>query len=231
MIEKKDIEKLIVQHKKSNINNHWTDSFFYNATKYSGEVRENEILLWRSDLFLRGAYPIFHITFDQNDKMKGIKLEKNPFHKLLNKLSIGFFAVIIAFLFITSELRFAVIATCGILIIGFILRIVLHKSRKYEIGLMTDELKLTIQQIEQEKNSELTNSNATKPTKAKIKEWTLGKVLTRLILYPFCGLIVYFSIVGLIPEGKKILGISGVLIGLGYPIADLILAFGIKNYR
>ncbi len=28
MVEKKDIEKLIIQNKKSNLKNHWNDAFF-----------------------------------------------------------------------------------------------------------------------------------------------------------------------------------------------------------
>ena len=225
MIERNDIEKLIVEHKKSNLKNHWDDAFFYNAAKYSGEVKPNEILLWRSAYFLRGAYPIFHISFDPNGKLNGIKIEKNPYHKFLNKLFVGIFAMIIGFMFITTELRFAILMTCGMAFVGFLLNIVLKKSRKYEIKKITDELKQTIENIEHNKNPELNNNPLIKQETEQSKEWTLGKILTRLIVYPFCGLIIYFSIVGLIPEGKRALGIFGIIIGLGYPIVDLILAF------
>ena len=224
VIERKDIEKLIVQHKKSNLKNHWNDSFFYNTTKYSGELKSNEILLWRSAHFLRGAYPIFHISFDQNDKMNGIRKEKNPYHKFLNKSSIGFFSAILIFMFITTELRFAILMTCGMALVGFLLNIVLNKSRKYEIEQITDELKQTIENIERNKNPDLVNKPIVKQETKLKKEWTLSKILTRLILYPFCGLIVYFSITGLIPSGKGLLGIFGIVIGIGYPIVDLILA-------
>ncbi|MEZ4797889.1 MAG: hypothetical protein R2785_12065 [Flavobacteriaceae bacterium] len=225
MIERNDIEKLIVEHKKSNLKNHWDDAFFYNTVKYSGEIKPNEILLWRSAYFLRGAYPIFRITFDQNGKLNGIKKEKNPYHKFLNKLFIGIFALIIIFMFITTELRFAILMTGGMALVGFLLNIVLKKSRKYEIKQITDELKETIENIERNKNPELITKPITKPKTEPTKEWTFGKIVTRLIIYPFCGLIVYFSIVGLIPDGKRLLGIFGIIIGIGYPIVDLILAF------
>ena len=225
MINKNDIEKLIVQHKKSNLKSHWSDAFFYNTAKYSGEVKPNEILLWRSAHFLRGAYPIFHLFFDQRGNLKGIRKEKNPFHKLLNKVSIGFYALIIIMFSVTAGFRFAIIAACGILLIGFLLNLVLQKSRKYEIKQITDELKQTIENIERNQNPELLKKPIAKQETEPINEWTLGKVLTRLILYPFCGLIVYFSITGLIPEGKSFLGLFGVIIGFGYPIVDLILAF------
>ena len=220
----KDIEKLIIQHKKSNLKNHWNDSFFYNTTKYSGELKPNEILLWRSTHFLRGAYPIFHISFDQNDKLNGIRKEKNPYHKFLNKSSIGFFSAILIFMFITTELKFAILMTCGMALVGFLLNIVLNKSRNYEIEQITDELKQTIKNIERNKNPELINEPITKTETEPTKEWTFGKILTRLIIYPFCGLIVYFSITGIIPSGKGLLGIFGIVIGIGYPIVDLILA-------
>ena len=225
MINKSDIEKLIVQHKKSNLKNHWSDAYFYNTAKYSGEVRSNEILLWRSSHFLRGAYPIFHMTFDQNDKLNRIRKEKNPFHKFINKFSIGFFTIVIITLFVLCEISFAVIASCGILLVRFLLNLVLKMSRNYEVTLITEELKLTLENIEGNKNPEVIKKPIAKPETEPIKEWTLEKVLGRLILYPFCGLIVYLSIVGIIPGEKKLLGVFGVIIGLGYPIVDLILAF------
>ena len=44
MVDKKNIEKLIIQNKKSTLKNHWNDAFFYNTTKYSGEIKQNELL-------------------------------------------------------------------------------------------------------------------------------------------------------------------------------------------
>mgnify|MGYP001265544311 CR=1 FL=1 len=85
MLQKQNL-KLIVQNKKSNLTNHWNDVFHYKTTKYSREIKRNELLIWRSSHFLRGAYPIFNLTFNQNDELNGIRTKKNPYHKLLNKI-------------------------------------------------------------------------------------------------------------------------------------------------
>ena len=231
MAEKKDIEKLIVQNKKSNLKNHWNDAFFYNTTKYSGEIKPNELLIWRSSHFLRGAYPIFHLTFDQNNKLNGIKKEKNPYHKLLNKITIGFLIVLISGLFLSTDLKMAVIGTIGISVIGLLLRLVLGKAKKYETKLLTDELKEAIENIEQANNPVQINKPKSESKTEKVSEWTFTKVLTRLLLYPFCLLILWFSITGFLPEGKTLHGIFGIVVALAYPIADILLIFGKnKNY-
>ncbi|MBR9847753.1 MAG: hypothetical protein GYB35_17410 [Algicola sp.] len=231
MVKKKDIEKLIVQNKKSNLTNHWNDAFHYNTTKYSGEIKRNELLIWRSSHFLRGAYPIFHLTFNQNDELNGIRTEKNPYHKLLNKIIIGFFIVLILVLFLSNDFKKAIIGTIGISVIGFLLHLVSSKAKKYETQLLTDELKEAIENIEQTNNPELINKSKSESKTENVKEWTFTKLLTRLLLYPFCLLILWFSITGFLLEGKTLYGILGIVVALAYPIADILLIFGKnKNY-
>ncbi|REE07620.1 hypothetical protein DFQ09_1186 [Winogradskyella pacifica] len=231
MVEKKDIEKLIIQNKKSTLKNHWNDSFSYNTTKYSGEIKPNEILIWRSSQFLRSVYPIFHLTFDQNNKLNGIKTEKNPYHKLLNKASTGFFILLVLVLLITTKLEIAVVGIIGISLIATLLSLVMSKSKKYETKLLTDELKESIENIEQTNNPELINKPKTELKKEKIKEWTFTKILTRLLLYPFCFILLWFSITGFLPGGKTLYGIFGIIVALAYPIADILLIIGKnKNY-
>ncbi|MEH1008374.1 hypothetical protein VDP25_11560 [Winogradskyella sp. ECml5-4] len=234
MVEKKDIEKLIIQNKKSTLKNHWNDVFFYNTTKYSGEIKPNELLIWRSAHFLRGAYPIFHLTFDQNAELNRIKTEKNPFHKLLNKISIGFFILLVLFLLITTEFKTAIIGIIGISVIGTLLYLVMSKTKKYETKILTDELKEAIETIEREKNPELINKPKTELKKEKIKEWTFTKILTRLLLYPFCLFILFFSITAFLPGAifkSNTLGVFGIIISLAYPVTDLIIIFRKnKNY-
>lgn len=232
MVEKKDIEKLIIQNKKSTLKNHWNDAFFYNTTKYSGEVKPNEILIWRSAHFLRGAYPIFHLTFDQNAELNGIKKEKNPYHKLLNKISIGFLIVLAFVLLFTTEFKTAIIGIIGISVIGTLLHLVMSKAKKYETKILTDELKEAIENIERENNPELINKPKTELKKEKVKEWTFTKILTRLILYPFCLLMLYLCIHMILnPDPNHIrqrpLGIIGIVIVGGYLIVDLTII--VKN--
>ena len=229
MVEKKDVEKLIVQNKKSNLKNHWNDSFHYNTTKYSGEIKQNEILVWSSSHFLRAAYPIFHLTFDQNGKLKGIKTEKNPYHKLLNKSSIGFFILVALGLILSTEIKTAIIGIVGISVVGILLHLVMSKSKKFETKILTDELKESIENIERLNNPELTNKPKSEIKKEIVKEWTITKILTRLIVYPFCLLILWISIKVFLPEGKLVHGIFGIGIGLGYPIVDILLIIGKKK--
>ncbi len=224
MVEKKDIEKLIIQNKKSNLKNHWNDAFFFNTVKYNGEIKHNEILIWRSSPFLRSSYPVFHLTFDQNKKLNGIKTEENPYHKLLNKVTIGFLILVASVLLYSTEFKIAIIAIIGIAVIGFLLYLVMSKAKKYEIKLQTDELKKAIENIK------LVNKSKAELKKEEVKEWTFSKILTRLLLYPFCVLILWISIIGLIPEGKIYYGIFGIVIALAYPIADILLIIR-KKYR
>ena len=228
MASKKDIERLIVQNKKSNLKNHRNDAFLQNTTKYSGEIKPRELLIWRSSHFLRGAYPIFLLTFDQDGKLNGIKTEKNSYHKLLNKITIGSIVVIISGLFMTMDYRAAIFGTVGISVIGFLLHVVLSKVTKYETKLLTVELKECIENLELENNAELLNNPKQELKKERIKEWSFRKILMRLILYPFCVFILWFSATEFLPEGKIVHGIFGIIVSLAYPITDVLLMIG-KN--
>ncbi len=226
MVEKKDIEKLILQNKKSTLKNHWNDAFFYNTTKYSGEIKPNELLIWRSSHFLRGVYPIFHLTFDQNNELNGIKTEKNPYHKLLNKITIGVLIVFILGLFFSTNIKTAISGTIGISVVLLLLRLVLGKAKKYETKLLTDELKGAIENIEQSNNPELINKPKSESKQEKVKEWTFAKVLTRIILYPFCLFILYLCIQMILnPDPnhprQRPLGIFGIIVVGGYLVADI----------
>jgi len=225
MVEKKDIEKLIIQSKTSNLKNHWKDSFFYNTTKYSGEIKHNKLLIWRSSHFLRGAFPIFRLTFDQNNTLNGIQTEKNQYHKLRNKITIGFLILAVLALLLTTELRTAIFGIIVIFIITFLLHSVMSNINTYETKILTEELKEAIEYIEHLKNPELKPAPKTESIKVKLKEWTFTKVLTRLLLYPFCFLIIWFSIAVFISEGKTFYGIFGIIVALAYPFADILLIF------
>ena len=231
MVEKKDIEKLIIQNKKSTLKNHWNDAFFYNTTKYSGEIKSNELLIWRSSYFLRGAYPIFRLTFDQNGKLNGIKTEKNPYYKLLNKISITFLIVLNLVLIFTTEFKPAVLGIIGISLLGFFLYLFLFNVTKYETKILTKELKEAIENIEKENNPKLENIPKMNLKKEKVKEWTFPKILTRLLLYPFCLLILWLSLTGFLDEGMILYRIFGIIIVLVYIITDIILTIRRnKNY-
>ena len=230
MLEKKDIEKLIIQNKKSNLINHFNDALIYNTTKYSGEIKPNELLIWRSSHFLRGAYPIFRLTFDQNGKLNGIKTEKNPYYKLLNKISIVFLIVLDLILIFATEFKPAVLSITGISLFAFFFYLLFFNAIKFETKILTEELKEAIEKIEKENNPAPENITKAQLTKEKIKEWTFTKILTRLLLYPFCFFILWISIDGFLDEGMTLHRIIGIIITLTYIVVDILMVIG-KNKK
>lgn len=228
MVDKKDIEKLIIQNKKSNLINHFKDSQSYNTTKYSGEIRNNEILIWRSAYFIRGVYPIFHLTFDQNNKLKEIKMEKNPFNIFLDRATIMVLIILIVTVFISTNLITTVFAILALTLIGFLMRLLLSKSKIFETKILIEELKTTIDNLEglnnskQKKDQNLENE--------KVNEWSFSKIMSRILIYPFCVILIWLSLTLMIPEGKIIEGIFAIILGLAYPISDLLIIINKKNY-
>jgi len=226
MIYKKDIEQLITQHKKSNLLNHWKEAQSYNTTKYSGEIRQNEILLWRSAHFLRGAYPIFYISFDHNNQLKEIKTGKNPYHTLLNRTVLTTYTVLMLIIITTNPCNTAIGYSCAITSIAILGYLVQKIIRKSETKDLIQELQETLEKIERTSNPEQTTKQTS--NKSKTNEWSLSKITTRLFVYPFCILIIWIAITGLIPDGKIIHGVLAIIIALVYPISDLLIAFS-KN--
>lgn len=228
MVEKKFIEKLITQHKKSTLINHWKDAFFYNTTKYSGEIKADELLLWRSSAHLRGAYPIFHLSFHQNGVLKKIEIKKNPYHKLLDYLTVGCIIVLFILLLCTVEFKTAILGIIGIFVLGTLLHLVLSEAKKYETKNLTYELKEAIENIGREQNIKISNKQKVELNNEKLHQWSLRKVITRLLIYPFCLFILWISITFFLPEGKIGHAVFGIIVALGYPIADILILIG-KN--
>ncbi|UII74455.1 hypothetical protein LV716_09265 [Flagellimonas sp. HMM57] len=218
MIEKKDVEKLVLEDKSSTLGTHFRDAFFYNTLKYSGEIRKNEILLWTSSYWLRGGYPIFHLKFNSENKLKGISTVLNPFGKLINKLAIVTTSVftlipIVGYGFIDGwKLSVFVLFT------AFVLFIILRKVSISEKTIITEELRDVIETLEREKYPEKFKQQE----KPKKKEWTLKKTLTRLIFYPVCIVIIYFCLTEILPNGKPTHALFGIGICGAYLIADIL---------
>jgi hypothetical protein len=123
----------------------------------------------------------------------------------------------------------AIIGIIGLSVIGFLMHIIFSGATKNEIRYLTDELKESIEKIEQQNNPELISK--TKLKKGKVKEWAFIKILTRLLLYPFCLLLLWFSLTGFLQEGKILCGIVGIVFAVAYLISDILLVIGKnKNY-
>ena len=54
-------------------------------------------------------------------------------------------------------------------------------------------------------------------------EWTIGKILLRIFLYPFCGLVIFFSLYFFFPDKNYKLGIAGIIITGMYLVSDILI--------
>lgn len=68
----------------------------------------------------------------------------------------------------------------------------------------------------------------TKNLKRTTKEWTLTKILVRLLAYPFCILLFWLSVT--IPNEYLISKIFGFIVPIVYFITDIVLILGIGYY-
>lgn len=68
----------------------------------------------------------------------------------------------------------------------------------------------------------------TKNIKRATKEWTLTKILIRLLVYPFCILLFWLSVT--IPNQYLISRIFGFIVPIVYFITDIVLILGIGHY-
>lgn len=221
MINKEDIAELVLDRKKSNLKTHLKDMFFINNFRYSGEVRETEILLWYSSHWLRGGYPIFHLQFDSENKLVGIKLELNPFGKLFDKLAIIIIGIFTLIPILGNGFSKGWLGSIFILFVAFILFLIVRKVSKSEKKIMTEELKEKIENIEREKFPE---KFIGKPEKeiSNENEWSLKKILTRVFFYPISVLIIYFCITEILPNGKTTHALFGVGVCGLYLVADIL---------
>lgn len=232
MIAKKDLEKLIIQHKKSNLQNHFNDAFSYNTTKYSGEITPNELLIWRSSRFLRGAYPIFCLNFNQNGNLISISTKKNPYYKLLNKISILFIVAVCVILIFTTEFKPALFGIIGISLFCLFFYLFSFNVIRFETKILTEELKEAIKKIENENNPELEDIPKATLKKEDIQEWTFTKILTRLLIYPFCVFILWFLMTGFLDDDLTLHRLIGMVIILTYIIVDILMIIRKnKNYN
>lgn len=216
MVTKQEIEQLVIKQKESNLKNHFHTAWNRDSTTYTGEIKKNVILLWKSSSFMRSIYPIFTLNFDDNGILKNIVIHQNPLHKYFNLFLIVVLISVLTSQFILFDISQALLQIAVILVMSLLLYFLLRKINNFEKENLIDELKHVIKQIEKTKGSnEEISENVLE------KEWTLSKILTRLVLYPFCLFIIYISITEFIPCGKLNRAILGISIPLVYITTDL----------
>ena len=195
--------------------------FMINSLRYSGEIREKEILLWYSSRWLRGGYPIFYLKFDPDNKLIGIKTELNPFGKFLKKIDFGVIAIFTILPIIGYGFTKGWLVSVFVLFVALVLAIIMQKASQFEKKIMTEELKETIEEIERARFPEkFVGSKERKVSREN--EWTLKKITTRVFLYPISILIIYFCITQLLPNGKLPHALFGIVVCGLYLIADVL---------
>ncbi|MGR7812749.1 hypothetical protein [Lacinutrix undariae] len=148
MVKKTAIKSLIIQHKKNTLKTHFKDVFLRNTVSYSGEVKAHEILLWRSSIQLRAAYPVYHLKFDENDILIDISLQDNPYYKLLNKVFWGVQLLLFPCLLIVSGFKSACTALVVQIIIMFLFQLLFKRIKRFETKVMTNELETKIKTLD-----------------------------------------------------------------------------------
>ncbi|MGY5850919.1 hypothetical protein [Salegentibacter sp. F14] len=192
-------------------------------TKYYGEIKKDEILLWSSSYWLRFNYPIFVLKFNEDNILEGIRLEKNPLNKVLGKLLLLVTGSFIVFFATILQLKAAIIIILVLIVFSLFFYLLLINQINFEKRNMTLDLKKDIYSIERKGNPSLAA-----PPESEIdssKEWTLAKILLRVILYPFCLGLIYISITMILPSDKPFYALLGIGVGLSYLVADLRISF------
>jgi len=214
-ITKKDIEKLIELRKENTFLNHLLNVFSRDFQP-KGEIGRNEIKVWRQNLWNMTFYPVFTFEFNANNHLTNIKDKLNPIGKtFIGIILLGFLYLIFPknlsdFDFIANWPIAAFIAVFAVLIV-MVARMVYRFEKQNQLEQIFELLDIEIEEKKPE------------------KEWTLKKIITRILMYPFCIGLILFAVLYLFPKGKIILAIGSLVISGMYLYADLKILIGKKT--
>jgi len=216
--DKEKIDKLITLEKENNLINHILTSLF-NRGETIAEKNLSEYTIWMTNYWVGTFYPIFKISFNENNEIKNIKTELSLYGKLWFIILTGLILTFLSFLIFIPMIEsyeyidytdFIVLGVYGILVFGIytVFRKIYFNETKY----LLNELKIVvgidskenIEKIEYEKN-----------------EWTLKLILFRVFAYPFCIFIVIIALTLMIPKGDFIKGVFAIILAIGYIFSDI----------
>ncbi len=214
---KEKIDRIINLKRENNLWNHILTSLFHRG-KTIAERNGEKYIIWTSNLWTGGFYPIFKIAFNEKNEISKIETELSLYGKLcfviiaLIVLTFTSFIIIIPIIENITEVNIYFLIPLilySLLIFGFYLvfkNIYLREKRyltedlKVIVGVETRE---NIEKIENEKN-----------------EWTMKMTLFRLFAYPFSIFIVLISIYALY-TGTYLRSGLGIILGVGYLYSDI----------
>ena len=224
MITKKQIASLVEIKKENNFSNH-----FFNFDKiydvYFGEILEKEIFLWKRKRFLRTNYPLFYFSFNDKDELVKVLIVKKPFWYIFPIILI-FVSIIFSIQFYkeTHSLNQFLLMIFWFLITQVLVVFLLKNSVKYEASLIIKELESKL--LELDNDSILREFNVEKTKKVKKKN-LFYEIFIRILFYPFCIIIFFFSIYNFFE--KPFLCVFGILISAIYLISDILILKGKKH--
>ncbi len=198
-VTKKQVEKIIELRNESTFLNHlW--NVISRDFRTKGEIGQNEIRVWRQNMWNMSFYPIFTFRFDDNKKLFKISNELNPIGKtIIALMAIGFLYLI--FPKKLTDFAFDVNWQGLTIIAVFILLLVLVARKIYSV----------------EKNNQLEQIfvflEIGKEKKTVEKEWTLKSTFFRLFSYPFSLFVISICMWQLFENGIN--SIMMTLFGIG----------------
>ncbi|HMC00078.1 MAG TPA: hypothetical protein VKN14_03475 [Flavobacteriaceae bacterium] len=203
-VTKKDVITLIAEEKTSSLKNHFL-TFFNQDRRFVGEIQSDKILLWKTNMWISGGFPIFEFEFNPKDKLVNIHSKKNAFAKLISL----FFTIplILFFLFLLFNIDFS-IASLIILGLFLFILIALYFVTNHIYNYEKKQLLIEIyKRLEIEFEEE------------KIKEYTIKKILLRLFMYPFS----IFLIIYVLNFFPRDIALVCILLISVYMVSDIII--------
>lgn len=223
MIAKSQIVSLIKIKRKNNFFNHFL-TFDNTNDVYFGDIRKDEVFLWKKKRFLRKGYPLFHFTFNKKGELQKLEIIKKPFWQLNVVILIlcNIFFIVLFYRAAINIKQFLLFVS-WIGITEFLVIMILRKMIKFESNLIKLELKeklISFKNLSNEK-SLIKSTNVVE----KKKDF-FGEILVRFFTYPFSIIIIIFSLLNFFE--KPFLAVFGILISLSYLIADILILRGKK---
>ncbi len=136
MVNKKQVENLIYKKRENNLRNHFLTGWQRDVKTYTGEIKTQQIILWRYTWFIGYFYPILRVNFDENANLKSITAELNLFAKIFwMAITFLFGSIVISNLF-EENLNFAIVNSFYIIIfyiLGYLLSTYIFRIYKKDL--------------------------------------------------------------------------------------------------
>ncbi|MEX0996057.1 MAG: hypothetical protein WDZ45_03295 [Flavobacteriaceae bacterium] len=206
-VTKKDVEKLIELRKENTFLHHLWNAFSRDM-RPKGEVKLNEIKVWRQNMWNMIFYPIFTFELDANKHLTNITDELNPVGKtLIGIIIIGLISLIFPKNLSEFDLADNWQMATFLATFAFLTSWVARKFYRFEKQNQLEQIfKILDVEIEE---------------KILEKEFSLKKILIRMFLYPFSLFVIFISIWSLFENGNIFATIMGVGVCGTYLFVDI----------